>query len=225
MEHGVGALPKTEGRFPQISGLRVKFDSSKPTGKRVVSVMVVNTDNESCKIEKLDLDKVYTVATRAYLADGGDGYTAFTLGQTLDGSCDSAILSTILRRFLLGIKTLQQMKSSPKRQKSSSLAPQSKWKILVEKSLTCKRLKESKGFVPEIDVKVDGRIIDVKSIYSLFPPNMTLLLLNFISKPSKTTDFIFIGNLAIGLIDWDVIVGATIDFTLISSRALFWSLK
>jgi len=72
LENGVSMFPKLEGRFPQVSGISFAFDPEKPAGKRI--------DPEFVKVgdEYLDLDpkskKTYRLATKAYLANGKDGY-------------------------------------------------------------------------------------------------------------------------------------------------------
>jgi 5'-nucleotidase len=35
LENSVSQYPKLEGRFPQIAGIRFKFDASKPPGTRI----------------------------------------------------------------------------------------------------------------------------------------------------------------------------------------------
>lgn len=44
LENGVSQWPKLEGRFPQTSGVKFKFDPSKPAGERVVPGSVCITD-------------------------------------------------------------------------------------------------------------------------------------------------------------------------------------
>jgi 5'-nucleotidase len=68
LENGVSQWPKLEGRFPQVSGISFAFDGSKPPGSRI--------DPQFIKIgdEYLHPDKVYRMATKAYLANGKDGY-------------------------------------------------------------------------------------------------------------------------------------------------------
>lgn len=68
LENGVGGAYPADGRFPQISGFKFTFDSSKPVGSRVVSV----TKLDGSAIAK-DAT-VYTIATVDYLVQGGDGY-------------------------------------------------------------------------------------------------------------------------------------------------------
>ncbi|CEH16317.1 5' nucleotidase [Ceraceosorus bombacis] len=41
LENGFSTYPKQEGRFPQISGAQVLWDSTKPPGKRIVSVTLL----------------------------------------------------------------------------------------------------------------------------------------------------------------------------------------
>ncbi len=68
LENGVGGAYPADGRFPQISGFKFSFDSSKPLGSRVVSV----TKLDGTPIAKDST--VYTVATLDYVVQGGDGY-------------------------------------------------------------------------------------------------------------------------------------------------------
>lgn len=68
LENGVGGAYPADGRFPQISGFKFSFDSSKPVGSRVVSV----TKLDGTAIAKDST--VYTIATVDYLVQGGDGY-------------------------------------------------------------------------------------------------------------------------------------------------------
>ena len=68
LENGVGGAYPADGRFPQISGFKFTFDSSKPLGSRIVSV----TKLDGTPIAKDST--VYTVATLDYVVQGGDGY-------------------------------------------------------------------------------------------------------------------------------------------------------
>ncbi|MDQ0220135.1 hypothetical protein ELQ35_22095 [Peribacillus cavernae] len=73
LEHSVSAVETGAGQFMQVSGVRFKYDPSYPAGDRVYAVEV-NAENGDAPIEPA---KVYTVATNAFIADGGDGYTMF----------------------------------------------------------------------------------------------------------------------------------------------------
>ncbi|XP_046664546.1 snake venom 5'-nucleotidase-like [Homalodisca vitripennis] len=79
LEHSVSRYSKEErvGGFMQYSGIQVEYDLSKPPQKRVVSALVRCGD---CKVPNylpLDVNKVYSVLTSTFLAEGGDGYSMF----------------------------------------------------------------------------------------------------------------------------------------------------
>ena len=72
LEHGVArsAEDNEPGRFPQVSGMSFKFDTTKPSGNRVTEILVGG--------QPLDEAKNYTLATSDFLVSrGGDGYTMF----------------------------------------------------------------------------------------------------------------------------------------------------
>lgn len=76
LEHGVGRVggKSGTGRFPQVSGVRYEFDSSRDPGSRVKSVEVSDGNGGYTAIED---GKMYTVATNNFMRTGGDGYEIF----------------------------------------------------------------------------------------------------------------------------------------------------
>ncbi|GJL58058.1 MAG: 5'-nucleotidase [Nitrospirales bacterium] len=70
LEHSVSQWPNHSGRFFQISGLHITYQGKAPVGSRVRNVMVSGVP--------LEISKTYTVATDAFVADGGDGYDMLT---------------------------------------------------------------------------------------------------------------------------------------------------
>lgn len=80
LEHGVArsgvgedAMP---GRFPQVSGMSFKYDTSRPAGSRVTEILVGGVP--------LDETRTYTLATSDFLVSrGGDGYTMLKEGKVL----------------------------------------------------------------------------------------------------------------------------------------------
>ncbi|CAB5116418.1 MAG: bifunctional metallophosphatase/5'-nucleotidase [Actinobacteria bacterium] len=68
LENGVGGNYPADGRFPQVSGFKFTFDSSKPLGARIVTV----TKNDGTPIAKDSTE--YTLTTLDYIIYGGDGY-------------------------------------------------------------------------------------------------------------------------------------------------------
>ncbi len=69
LEHGVSAVERGEGRFPQVSGLSFTYTPSAPPGSRVRQVSIGG--------RPLQPGLEYSVATNDFLAAGGDGYEAF----------------------------------------------------------------------------------------------------------------------------------------------------
>lgn len=69
LENGVSRVEDVNGRFPQISGIRVEADITLEAGNRVTSVMVGDAP--------LDVNATYTVATNDFMGRGGDGYSVF----------------------------------------------------------------------------------------------------------------------------------------------------
>jgi 5'-nucleotidase len=70
LEHSVSQWPNHAGRFFQISGLQVTYNGKAPVGARVRTIIIGGAP--------LDVVKTYTVATDAFVADGGDGYDMLT---------------------------------------------------------------------------------------------------------------------------------------------------
>ena len=63
LEAGVSLVPAYEGRFPQVSGIRFRFDPAKPRGSRIESLVLVGG-------KKLDMEAIYTVAMTDYVGRG-----------------------------------------------------------------------------------------------------------------------------------------------------------
>lgn len=75
LEHSVSA--PGAGGFMQVSGLKFKYDPAQPVGDRVWHVEALTADG----YEELQPDKIYRVATNAFTADGGDGYSMFKMAK------------------------------------------------------------------------------------------------------------------------------------------------
>lgn len=84
LENGVSGVESGEGRFPQVSGMRFYYDSTKAgdvidavtgvktqQGSRIVKVEIKQADGS---YSDLDPKAYYIVATNSYMADGGDFY-------------------------------------------------------------------------------------------------------------------------------------------------------
>ena len=108
LEHGVarsGAGEDNEpGRFPQISGMSFKFDTTKPAGSRVTEILVGG--------KPLDENKTYSLATSDFLVSrGGDGYTMFKDAKVLINATDAPKDSDV---FEQAIKSSPEQTIAPK---------------------------------------------------------------------------------------------------------------
>lgn len=78
LENAFSTLSLNKGRFPQISGFKVIYDSRAPKGLRVKTIQIGGRD--------ISLDKKYRLATTDYLAAGGDGYDVFRQANHILGN-------------------------------------------------------------------------------------------------------------------------------------------
>jgi 5'-nucleotidase / UDP-sugar diphosphatase len=99
VENGFAQLPDARGRFPQVSGLVVEADLSRPVGSRIVSMKVGGSP--------LDEQRTYKVATNDFLARGGDGYSMFEAAQRLLPVDDSPLLANETMVYLRRIGTVR----------------------------------------------------------------------------------------------------------------------
>ena len=81
-------LLEPSGGFLQVSGVKVYYDTNLLSGKRVLAVQVKN--HATGLYEKLDLAKIYYLATNDFLAAGGDGYTMLGGAREEGPSMDAA---------------------------------------------------------------------------------------------------------------------------------------
>jgi 5'-nucleotidase/2',3'-cyclic-nucleotide 2'-phosphodiesterase/3'-nucleotidase/5'-nucleotidase len=72
-ERSLESYPREESGFLQVSGAKVKFDSSKLIDHRVESIQYF----DGKKFVPIQDDKMYTIATNSFTAKGGDGIDVF----------------------------------------------------------------------------------------------------------------------------------------------------
>ena len=99
MENGLSVLPLMAGRFPQISGMRVEADLSKPAGQRVIAMSVGGAP--------LDEARRYTVATNDFLARGSDGYTMFRDAEHLVRDYDGPLMANEVMAYIRRLGAVQ----------------------------------------------------------------------------------------------------------------------
>lgn len=90
LENGVSNYP-TDGRFPQVAGMKFTADVTKPKGERVTVVTLTN----GTAIAKDST--VYTIATLDFLGYGGDGYTQFSVPKLQIRDRDADVVVEALR--------------------------------------------------------------------------------------------------------------------------------
>jgi 2',3'-cyclic-nucleotide 2'-phosphodiesterase (5'-nucleotidase family) len=99
LENGLAYLPDARGRFPQVSGITLTADVSRPAGQRILSIAVGGAP--------LDPDKIYKVATNDFLARGSDGYVTFGQATPLLPVDDSPLLANEIMVYLRRLGTVR----------------------------------------------------------------------------------------------------------------------
>ncbi|CAG8524516.1 10495_t:CDS:2 [Acaulospora colombiana] len=164
LESSVSMVPKQEGRFPIFSGLKVEYNSSAEPFHRLRNVWLterrspsvatnedengvanmaennVDSDDDSGPLSimgKLDMQKIYTVCTRAYMTAGNDGFKALMQPETqfLIDEENGMLLSTLVRRYFIGLYYTSAIKfnmSCESRTREAVLKAALHWKKLAK---------------------------------------------------------------------------------------------
>ncbi|CAG8745435.1 1556_t:CDS:2, partial [Gigaspora rosea] len=179
LQSAVSKVPKQEGRFPIVSGLKIEYNQNAEPGDRLRNVWLterqIDDEDEDENISddpgphriigKLDMQKTYTVCTRAYLASGNDGYKAFAepTTQYLVDDENGVILSTLIRRYFIGLYYINAMKynmSCKARTKEAVIKAANSWKKLAES----KREKSAYGNISSRRITVDSELKKVEFV-------------------------------------------------------------
>jgi len=75
LENGLSKISFFKGRFPQVSGMKIVYNSQNEVGKRIVSLHINN--------KLVDPLQKYKIATTDYIANGGDGYYSLQLSKPI----------------------------------------------------------------------------------------------------------------------------------------------
>ncbi|MDP9138711.1 MAG: bifunctional metallophosphatase/5'-nucleotidase [Pseudomonadota bacterium] len=92
LEQGFARVEKLVGAFPQVSGLVIGADVTRPAGDRVVKLSVNG--------QPLDPARTYRLATNEFLAGGGDGYLALKSAKVVVGPNDGSLLANDVASFI-----------------------------------------------------------------------------------------------------------------------------
>jgi 5'-nucleotidase / UDP-sugar diphosphatase len=99
IENGLSKLPSPSGRFPQVSGLTIEADVSRPPGSRVTSVKVGDAP--------LDPAKTYSLAANDFMARGGDDYVMFRDIEPVLPVADSPTLAYEVIDYIVSVGTVR----------------------------------------------------------------------------------------------------------------------
>jgi len=99
MENGLAQLPNAGGRFPQVSGIAVEADISRPPGERITAINVGGAP--------LDDDRMYTVVTNDFIARGGDGYVTVRDAKRLLPDEDSPLMANQVMVYVRQLGTVR----------------------------------------------------------------------------------------------------------------------
>lgn len=133
MENAVSRVPALDGRFPQVAGIYLEFDATRPgvsdqvrleTPSRVKTLHVVKPGGtRDVVVEDFvaqgDLNRTFVLATNDFLLTGGDGYRALkaaseTRGALRTGIGERQILVEYIKRALNGKVDLKEPLDSPR---------------------------------------------------------------------------------------------------------------
>ncbi|MZR32029.1 bifunctional metallophosphatase/5'-nucleotidase [Sneathiella litorea] len=92
LETGVSKVEDVAGRFGQVSGVAFTYDKALPSGARITEVTVGGAP--------LEMDKIYTVATNDYIADGGDGYAVLKGKKQLIDASGGTLMATTVMNYI-----------------------------------------------------------------------------------------------------------------------------
>ena len=88
LENGVWFAGKGDGRFCQVSGLKLKGRKDAVPGTKLTAIEVAGA--------ALDEAKLYKIATSDFVASGKEGYDAFTRGKTLIGEVEGRLMVSVI---------------------------------------------------------------------------------------------------------------------------------
>lgn len=131
LNHGVGRLGESVGRFPQVSGITFRVDSQSPAGDRIRDAKVGGLP--------LDLKKIYQIAVGDYMLRGGDGFTMLQQARVLVNPEAGNKFTDVLEAYI---------------RKRGEVAPKVEGRIRLESSATPVLAK--KPMILDTDMGVDS---------------------------------------------------------------------
>ena len=158
LENGVSRCDESEGRWPCLSGLSMAYDPRLPAGQRVLP------DSVSVAGAPLEPDRHYSLATKAYVAEGRDGYDVFRHVRVLADEEQCQNLPTIVRNHFIALGTLNAFRGSGAAN-GESAASAGEHEHSAALSTAVFKFHVMAGHVPShafaLKPTVEGRIVDV----------------------------------------------------------------
>lgn len=192
MENAVSRVPHLDGRFPQIAGLLLEYDASKPgmadelrlmQASRVRTLIVTRADGsrdtlvENFEVQG-DVTRTFTVATNDFLLTGGDGYQALKAAAEARGTLT---VSEIGERQIL-IEYIQNVLNSEVDLPEPLVTPR-----IVERTLELTQIAQfSTGVFDEGAAEIVTYDADTQSLFFINAHAASVTVLD-ISDPSNPT--------------------------------------
>ena len=131
MENSVSRVPAADGRFPQIAGMTMKYDSSRPgiegqaslsAASRVRELVVTRANGtvvtlvSGGNVNAAALTETFVLATNSFTSTGGDGYAAFAAATPLQTTTtgEQQILEEYIQNALGGAVNLADPPPAPR---------------------------------------------------------------------------------------------------------------
>lgn len=145
----------TDGRFLQVSGVRIVADWDRPEGRRIGSVAYVPRDGPP---QAIGAERMYTVAMVDFIASGFDGYRCFQDTETLVDA-EGAMTDTNLLLQVFGAAPAEDNGGVGGADRSTVGIQRAKESIILGR--------HSVNQLPVIRPRIEGRIRFVNSSPSL----------------------------------------------------------
>jgi len=135
LEAALYTWPAQEGRFPIVSGFRVDWDSTAQPGQRVKNIYFAEEDEtdvtrgiiqhrNGSHLERKKGGRMYKIVTREYMATGHDGFDVLKGKPEIVDDENGVIMSTIVRKYLLGAQYIHRLKTKPETSAMKHLHPE-----------------------------------------------------------------------------------------------------
>jgi len=168
LENGVSQYPRLEGRFPQLSGVTLGFRPSREPGARLEwatvggrpldepSALALSSGaGDVADLVAWPSDALFKVVTKAYLAQGKDGYDVLKTCPVLVDGEDNPIIPAVLRNFFTKMQIANHL-VSPARQDALSRG------VKAFKGLLRKVEDDDGELRYAVSAKVEGRIVNLE---------------------------------------------------------------